>query len=290
MDDLNALLHDAVEDVEPTERLAEIRRRAEESKRPHRWFAIGGATLAVAAVVTAVAVVGQRPDARPAPQPAAPGPSPTAPAAPGDEAAAVYYVGDTPDGPRLFREFQRVGADLDPAALMALPPQDPDYRTEWLGDAVGAVAVVDGTVEVEVDIVPDRALDLQQLVYTVTGALGENLPVQLVADGQPVLDPLSRDPRVLAPVNISDPAEGREVEDRFGARGTVQGAGDVTWELVDSADATVLSGAADRTYADWATPDIDVSALAPGAYTLEVALARPDGGAAPSDTRTVVVR
>ena len=57
----------AVEDVEPTERLAEIRRRAEESKRAHRWIAIGGATLAVAALkpnlIVGAGNIGSRHDA-----------------------------------------------------------------------------------------------------------------------------------------------------------------------------------------------------------------------------------
>ena len=45
----------------------------------------------------------------------------------------IYFVGDTPQGPRLFREFQQVEADNPLAEAVALmtagDANDPDYGT-----------------------------------------------------------------------------------------------------------------------------------------------------------------
>ena len=58
MDDLTTLLREAVEDVEPTDRRAELRELvAVSSGRRHRRYAIAGGLLAAA-------VVGQRPSRR----------------------------------------------------------------------------------------------------------------------------------------------------------------------------------------------------------------------------------
>ena len=50
-------------------------------------------------------------------------------------AVPVYYVGDTGQGPRLYREFHPGigGAQLDQALVDAVgrTPDDPDYRTVW---------------------------------------------------------------------------------------------------------------------------------------------------------------
>ena len=94
-DDLRDLLTDAVSDVEPAYRLGEIQARVH---RPARrgWYAAGGAILAAAAVVTAVSVVNDD------------GPRRGTPAADAQRTAALYFVGDTPAGPRLYREFQKV--------------------------------------------------------------------------------------------------------------------------------------------------------------------------------------
>ncbi len=94
-DDLRDLLTDAVSDVEPAYRLDTIKAR---THRPARrgWYAVGGAVLAAAAVVTAVNLGqddGRRRDNAP-------------PATDAEHTAALYFVGDTPAGPRLYREFQ----------------------------------------------------------------------------------------------------------------------------------------------------------------------------------------
>ncbi len=80
---LSALLSDAVADIEPADRLDDIRRRTQvvdlASRRRRRILATGGTVLATAAVVTAVALLGT-----PGTPTADPGPavSPSAPADP----------------------------------------------------------------------------------------------------------------------------------------------------------------------------------------------------------------
>src|SRR4051812_43876629 len=111
--DLSTLLRDAVSDVEPADRLAEIRQATAGRPSRFRWYAAGGTVLAVSAAVTAIAVV-TSPSAPKAedPGPAAPSVEPS----PRTHALAVYYVGDTPHGPRLFREFHQVAGGDDLAA------------------------------------------------------------------------------------------------------------------------------------------------------------------------------
>ena len=165
-------------------------------------------------------------------------PSATAPATPEkastERAVPLYYVTDTPAGPRLAREFRRVAVDTDPGtaavtALFAAPTGAvPDHRNTWpAGSALAApVTHADGVVTVDltaqaVGTTPaDPILAVQQLVYTVTGALGTTDPVQVLVAGKQVTRlwgdgvdtsrPVARaDPlgiRVL--VGIDDPADG----------------------------------------------------------------------------------
>ena len=174
-DDLRDLLTDAVADVEPAYRLGEIKAR---THRPARrgWYAVGGAVLAAAAVVAAVNL-GESDDGRRDNVP---------PASAGEHTAALYFVGDTPVGPRLYREFQKVSggpvADLE-AITTEHGPTDPDYN-----DACGRPACSPRsrcrTTSIEIglgewtgpdyDIDPDyvHAL-LQAVVYTAQAATGE---------------------------------------------------------------------------------------------------------------------
>ena len=63
MDDLTTLMREAVEDVEPTDRRAELRERVAVSSRSrHLRYAITGGLLAAAVVVSGVAVAVQQSD------------------------------------------------------------------------------------------------------------------------------------------------------------------------------------------------------------------------------------
>jgi len=250
--DLKALLEDTVSDVEPRKGLGEIQARTGEDRHRRTW--VWGAVAAVAATAATVAAVTVLTDTTPQgaegdpaasttpsedPTQATPDTSPTQPASPTptDEATApagsalpVYFVGDTPAGPRLFREF------LPPTGGSGLPSErllqaldlsiggeanDPDLRSGWPGggspdgfNVVGAGTVVAQDEEDVISIAVDSEADvtvrpqgmsddaarlaLQQLVYTAQATMQERLPVQFTGvDGVPL--------RTLLGVDVPQP-------------------------------------------------------------------------------------
>jgi hypothetical protein len=318
MDDLSTLMREAVEDVEPTDRRAELRELvAASSKSRHLRYAITGGLLAAAVVVTGVAVAVQQSD------------GPETPPAGSKRAVdrtrehrpayALYYVGETPMGPRLFREFRTgPGPETTPAAAISMlqsAPDDPDYESYWSAGQLLGATVVNGVIEVDVDpalvAAPLDDLALQQVIYTVQAAAGDALlPVQFVHDGNPVAEvgglptsePLTSAPQldVLALASISDPSDRRVVEGSFSANGRASSfEGNVPWELRDP-DGTVVRDGTTQTYGwedhlyPWATGPIDVSDLDPGEYTFVVMTDDPSGGAEGAgptvDTRTVIIK
>lgn len=318
---LRDAIGDAVGDVEPTDRLSAIRLRAARRTTRRRWYVVAGSAVLAAAVVVGVAVV-VRPDdtsARPpvtAPSSTAPTPptsapptaeptptepSSTAPPLP-TEAAALYFIGDTPDGPRLFREFQQVPEydarrDVSSVATALESPADPDYRTAWPAGSVDSAQIVEGEIRVFLGENATRdPLALQQLRATLTAATGiQELTWYPAGAGNPF--GVERDDDLLALVSISDPVEGRRVAGTFTARGVANSfEANVPWQVVDGdgrvvvEGSTMAAGAYDRLY-PWETR-IDVSQVRPGNYTLVVTL--DDPGAADDappyvDTRTIVV-
>jgi len=250
-----------------------------------------------------------------------PSASDTATAAPETVAVPLYFVGTTPTGPRLFREFRNVEADnpVDEAlALLAAGDAlDPDYSTLLPGGTptlVQAEAGPDGAIGVNVPVEwaerPDgmsekeAKLAVQQMVYTVQGGLQTRAPVEFYSDGLTPMFGIDRSwfkaaPQndVLAFVNITEPAEGAQVSGTFTASGVANSfEATVPWEIRDQGGAKVLEGFAtadgwgDHLY-PWQT-QVDVSSLGPGTYTF-VAMTddASDGeGAGPTeDTRTIVV-
>jgi len=320
MDDLTTLLHDAVEDVEPTERLGMIRQQAQKAPRS-RWLVAGGALLASAAVVAGVAIA-VRPDSGPGPGPSK---EPTAidSGAPGT-AVATYYLGETPQGQRLFREFhQTKSQDQLGSALrwLTTDPIDPDYSTAWPADAFDG-AWIDYEGGLATVLLNDRSLRerppgmsaqvarlaIQQVVYTVQASAQQRLPVRFQVAGQPIdqvygvptSEPLSNAPEldVLALVNISNPTEGRTVEGSFSADGVASSfEGTVHWDLTNLDGDMVRDGLAQGTMEDhltpWETGDIDVSDLPAGPYTFRATTDDPsggEGGGPTVDTRTITIR
>ena len=316
--DLRALLADAVSDVDPAYRLDEIRTRTAAPSRRARWYAAGGVVLATAAAVTAVAVVTDLRDNE------GPDPAPSPSHGIDMQAAPAYFVGDTPNGARLFREFINIDAsipELD-ASLAALErgPDDPDYTTMWGPDSFDSASVQGDIIYVDLadEALHDRppgmskeqaGLAIEQVIYTVQGALRQGrLAVQFRINGNPTnevygettSEALSESPQldVLALVSISDPTEGQMVSGSFIAKGVASSfEGTVPWEirapdgtLVEDGFATA-EGFMDRLY-PWET-EVDVSRLAPGKYTFVALTDDPSGGAEgpgpTSDTRTIVV-
>jgi Immunoglobulin-like domain of bacterial spore germination/Sporulation and spore germination len=225
-DQLRRLLSDAVSDIEPQDRIAEIRASVHSDpkvvpmSRPRSW------RVAVIGVAATVAVIGgvafaagalQGNDNADDQTPTGPVPSsthtapvtppttttPTTPttATPGEYAYAVYYLGDNPDGkPVLFREFHTGVGPASPAPAvhdLASPPLDPDYRTPWQpGDLRGAT-LSGGVIDVRLgsSSVHDRPAGMspadaraaiQQVVYTVQAAFQQRLPVQFTWHGNPI--------------------------------------------------------------------------------------------------------
>ena len=240
---------------------------------------------------------------------------------PAPKVIPVYYVGDTPDGDRLFREFtQSAGADplvAAAAAVTAGDPVDPDYRTSWPSGRFASVERSGSAIVVGVqdeawlergDL--DRAqarLAVQQLVYTLQGAAGARLPVEVELDGRPaptllgvpVGDGLKAAPQldVLALVNITEPAEGTVVSGTITATGRASSfEATVPWAIEDGTGKEVLSGSAtadgwtDKLY-PWEA-EIDVSDLPPGKYTFVARTDDPsngEGGGPTEDTKRITI-
>lgn len=242
---------------------------------------------------------------------------------------AVYLVGDTPRGERLYPELHRVAEDdalLGVADLLVAPasvrsPGDPDYRSLWPTGRFASVALRGGAFVVGLPdeswtqaagLTPGQAsLAVQQLVYTLrsaAGASGRGLPVRAEVGGRPARTLLGvtvgdgitseRELDVLALASITAPAEGATVDDVFTASGRASSfEATVPWTVEDDAGSVLLEGYSnadgwvDRLY-PWTTR-VDVSSLEPGRYRFVVRTDDPssgEGGGPDVDSRTIVVR
>ena len=240
----------------------------------------------------------------------------------GEVTVPVYFVGSTPQGKRLFREFQRVSGD-DPLlaaadAMTAGDAADPDYRTLYPGGSFASITEESGTIvaEVQDDGWNTRApgmsrreakLAAQQLVYTVQGVAQSRLPVRVEAGGESV--PLfgidtagglrnAAPDKVLAYVNVTTPEQGANVgSTSFVASGVANSfEANVPWEIRDSGGAVVKRGFAmadgwgDKLY-PWRTK-VNVSQLPAGDYTFVAMTDDPSGGegAGPTqDTKDITI-
>jgi hypothetical protein len=347
-------LHDTVDHVEPTPGLTAIRARLQEdampSSRPRSrtaLLALGGAA-AVAVVVTGIAVVAQDDgepsnDGRPAGQtsetPSSTSSSPSTTASPSSattspgavaqtRALPVYYVGTTPTGPRLYREFHRVevtGDQLAPALREAVSgtPLDPDYRTPWpagtrLDDAVSESSDQQVTIDLSgpsAGSLHDRPagmsraearMAVEQLIYTAQAAVQGRVPVQLLLDGKrtdqvlgvPTSEPLANGDEMstTATVWVTSPQDGDTVK-----AGDVAVAGrgaffeaTVAWQLLQ--DGTVVADGAGMAKEcctlspyTFTIPDVE-----PGDYVVRVYDQDMSGGESgrpeAEDTKRVTVR
>ncbi len=334
---LGELLRGAVAGIEPDDRLGELRARvARPPRRRTALIALAGAALAGGAAVTAVAVAGPQllgSGDEPAEPPAASSPGDTtsddassAPSGPpmATRAVAGYYLGDTPSGVRLFREFRSVeSADQGPAAsvrLLTTDPADPDYRTEWPDGSFAQAEVGDDRITVELadSSLEDRPgsmteeeaqASVQQVVYTLQAYAQQRLPVEFTTADGPVDQVLGTSSSgsvaqgspldTLNLVNLSAPDEGQPVSGRLPVEGVANSfEGNVPWRLQDESGQTVDQGyfTAEGSMGEQLYPfrgTIDLSSVEPGTYTLVVTTDDPSGGTegpgASSDSRTVVV-
>ncbi|HEY3259581.1 MAG TPA: GerMN domain-containing protein [Pseudonocardiaceae bacterium] len=183
----------------------------------------------------------------------------TAPTQAPNSALPIYYVADTAAGPRLYREFHAVPT-TDPGSdavreLLAKPTGlDPDYRSHWpagttLRSAVqhaGGVITVDLSGEARSAQVGAELAELtvQQLVYTVQGALQSPDPVRILIDGATVPElwghvstaqPVQRADqyRTRSLVQIDNPANGARVGRTFTVSGEATSfEANVPWQVL----------------------------------------------------------
>jgi hypothetical protein len=238
---------------------------------------------------------------------------------PGGAAFAVYYVGGTGAGPRLFREWHgdaEPGVDRGTAAVRSLLARtggsDPDYRSEWPdGWTVqgpvrhsGGVITVALRGPVSTAVAPTgrlAALGVQQLVYTVQDALGSHDPVRIEVPGGRLWDvPLDRpvaraeDSATRALVQIDQPGE-----DAVFTGPAVRVSGEAStseasllWQVFSGAT-VVAHGHASTGEALTFSPFAFTVALRPGRYTLRVFESDDSGGEGRppfTDSRTLTVR
>ncbi|MCY4725832.1 GerMN domain-containing protein [Nocardioides sp. STR2] len=324
------LLHEVADDMEPADRLDAIRAATAPAGRRTRrgWWVAGGAGLVAASVVTALAVTtGGAPQTR---EPDPVGPASTAGTTATDggtktDPVAVYFVGDTASGPRLFSEL-RPEIDADSRVLLAIHAAlggdalDPDYRSPWPEGVVlrqwsdrpdGITVTLEGApVKRPAGLSEEDArLALEQLVRTAQSVSGRGkVPVdvqieQQVTDtilGVPTTAPLTGSPDrdVLAPVSLSEPFEG-QVVDKDEKVLYVSGQGitsnnrlRITIDRVDGTDS-----AGDGTIKGVLRPDrhttfgpagFGLAGVDPGEYVV-VAAVRSADGTTETDTRRITI-
>ena len=277
---------------------------------------------------------GQDPSDSATPSPVSPTPSATVtpsevaplPTETGARRVTVYYVGDGPSGPVLFREVRRVEEpDHGPAeaiGLLTAEPRDPDYRTAWPRGVFsgGRVNLDDGTIDVFLADTSQRdrpesmgaaeaQASIQQVVSTLQAYAGDDLPVRFLlgekpADrvlGVPTAEPVAASPVVetLSLMSLTTPEEGQVVSGSFRASGFNNGfEGTAAWQVMDQQGNVLTEGA---TIGGWMGDQlypwhdrVDVSRLAPGTYSFLASNDDPTGGTegfGPDvDTRTIVVQ
>lgn len=360
--ELRALLDDAVADVEPSPALQDIKNRTSvkvtpmSSKRPWILAAVG-AVAATAATLVAVTVltdddteptsgpaaspsssVSESPSDEPSDDPSDeptddpsddPSDEPTDEAPPAGETTVVpvYYVAETPAGPRLFREFHRLDKESVSAAQVRVAlaeavtdsALDPDYGSDWPEGTTVQGVTIDGTGAddvVWIDLASDPALHdrpagmseaqaemaVEQLIFTAQAVLQQRQPVQLLIDGQrtdtvlgvPTSEPLAQgDPMsVQGTVWIISPQEG----DTVGTTFTVEGRGaffeaNVSWQLLQGGE-VVQDGFATAEAGMTLSPYSFEVTADPGDYVLRVYDADMSGGEGngeSEDTKAITV-
>lgn len=215
-DQLSRLLKEAVSDVEPADRLEELRASVRPRGRvvhllhTRPWYAAAGIVAAVICLVASVTAIASNNSADPgfAGQPGSSRPtviatdtsepSPTAPTGTPSGDLVVYYLGSSPRGDVLYPEAVPAGDDPLHAAFTALMtgPRDPDYRTAWGPGSIVSVKRSHGVVEVELGAMrahrpkamSARTADeiVQQAIWTFRSAVGSRgTKVQFLRNGKP---------------------------------------------------------------------------------------------------------
>ena len=355
---LRWLMSDAVSDVEPRHALPDIHsaldsRPQEITMSPSSrsssasWtFALTGALLAAAVIVAVFLLFGgpgngsgadPDPVGAPTTQPTATDkptkepsettePEPTPSPEPSGEkpSAAVYYLGATKAGPKLFREFQSVagtdGYDRG-LALLQGQPVDPDYSSAWPTGSLSAAAYDGDVIRVTIADASLRAIAsgmdeatasaaIEQVIYTMQAAAQERAPVQFMLDdnpvdqvyGVPTSEPLANGPvlEVLNQMSVTSPEQGATVSGSLDISGVANSfEANVTWQILGG-DGTVAKrgfvtaeGWLGEQLFPW-SDTVDLSKLPAGEYFFSASTDDPSGGAEgdgpATDTKTFTLR
>lgn len=257
------------------------------------------------------------PSATPTPAATTAAPTPDETATPAEPTVAgVYFMADTRNGLRLTREMRDLaGEDPGKEAVetMIAGPADPDYVTPWNAETE-VIAVTREAEAITVDLSEEArtadigsegaALMIQQLVYTVTEAVDEQAPVELLIEGEPAgelwgavswEEPVPRaDPvDVRALVQIDYPREGETVSSPLTVEGEAAAfEANVPWRVLDDSGVEVETGATMTSEGQTFAPFSFEVELEPGTYLVEISEDDPsggEGGTPTTDTRTVTV-
>jgi hypothetical protein len=241
-------------------------------------------------------------------------PAPPTPAAP--RAVPVYYLSDTPAGPRLYREFHQLttadpGTDAVREMLTGGTALDPDYRGYWPSGAAlrGPVTGDGGRITVDltgVGAAPPSAalsaLSVQQLVYTVQAARQSVDPVRILVDGRavdalwgvPTAEPVPREDAlsVRSTVQIDEPAQGASVGKEVVVSGeAVVFEATVLWQVLRNGK-VVQDGATSTAEGQKFSPYRFTVRLGRGEYTVRISEDDPsdgEGRAVLTDDKTIKV-
>ncbi len=324
-------LEDAVDDVEPGHALTRIQARTQKRPPGRSWaWGLAGAAAGVAATITAVAWL-DTPGAGPDGGIAVP-PTPTRVET---IPLPVYFVGETAGRYVLFPETVQVEPPHDVVrqavdAALSGPSADPDYRAPFadLGATADRVDLVSGTIQLSLRGDPEAlasrprgmsqgeaAAAVEQLIYTVQDALAtasgqpgshQATPVQFLVDGNPAYsllgvatqEPLAAAPRLdtIAPVAITEPADGATVPNGFTVKGEAHHLFEATytWQLTQGETLVeegfgTLPGAFD----EFTEFTFDLPQVPPGRYTLVVQGSDPSGGEGngpPQDDKQITIK
>jgi hypothetical protein len=239
----------------------------------------------------------------PASVPPSSAPSSTPPSA-AERALPVYYVVETAAGPRLAREFHRVAGDDDGSdavrEMLAAPTgTDPDYRSPWpAGTALRSpVRAADGVITVDLTgVTPGAQLGsagavaaVQQLVYTVQGALRSTDPVAILLDGRAgedlfgtvsTAEPVARADQYATRslVQIDSPAHGAVLGSPVEVRGEAAVfEATLLWDVLRDGE-VIRSGVTSTAEGQRFAPFSFTLDLPPGDYVVRIAEDDPSGG------------
>jgi hypothetical protein len=235
-----------------------------------------------------------------------------------EQVLALYFVNDTPQGLRLFREFQQIAVATSrmEAAISAViggkSPLDPDYVTLWPKDATLESLSIDGdTAIIDLNFSAlnvgaegeQRAID--QIVWTATAAEPAIKSVRFLRSGKQVesfaghVDTSAKFSRqltyeALAPIWITSVNDGDTVTGTnlvFSGLAQVFEA-NVQWQVLKDGKVVVerftTAGEAAPARAPW---KVEVKNLPSGDYTIRAfALSPKDGSLFAEDTKRITYR